>query len=178
MHQDENLETLDVVDENDKVIGSIARGNMMDLKTTTGRYLRVVEVFIQRPNGDIYLPRRSKNKKIAPGGLDISAAGHIMSGEPYSKACSREIKEETGIETSHEQLEFITKIPPSSHLFYFREVYLLRTDLVPRLSPEHREAIWVAPTKLMDFVKNDAPTKETLIEDIPYLIDYLQKKTN
>lgn len=172
----EDQELLDVVDENDKVIDTIARSDMMQLEQTPGRYLRAIDVFIQRPNGDIFLPRRALHKKIAPGGLDASASGHIASGETYDQACVREIFEETGLSVTMKDLILIGTIRPSKILFYFRKVYILRTDQIPKLSSEHTEGIWVAPETLADFVYNDVPTKQTLDDDIPLLVHYLQKE--
>ena len=63
MFEYEESELLDVVNDHDEVIDLIHRGDMMSLRDTPGRYLRVIEVFLQRSNGDIYLPRRSPHKK-------------------------------------------------------------------------------------------------------------------
>lgn len=175
MFDHEEQELLDVVNEKDEIVGQINRKDMMSLKERPGEYLHVIEIFLQRPNGDIYLPRRSPHKKIAPGGFDHSAAGHIMSGESYDKACIREVKEELGIDITPDELMFITKIPPSPQLFYFRMFYLLRTDKEPVLSPEHTEFMWVKPQDLEALVNNDVPTKETLYEDISLLVEYLDK---
>lgn len=174
MFASDDHEILDVVDINDKVVGTINRGDAMELRDTSDRYIRAVEMFIQRSNGDIYLPRRSKHKKIAPGGLDLSVAGHVNTGETYEEACIREIKEEVGIVTTINQLVFITKITPSESLLYFRGIYLFRTDIVPILSSEHTEAEWIQPDKLIERLQNDIPTKETLYEDIVVLLDYLK----
>jgi isopentenyldiphosphate isomerase len=173
MFESDNKEDLDVVNEKDEVIGQINRGDMMSLRDTSEQYIRAIDVFIQRSNGDIFLPRRSKEKKIAPGGYDFSAAGHLPRGESYTQACIREINEETGIIVDPQDLALITKFKPTPHLFYFRELYLLRTDQEPKLSAEHTEATWVKPENLEDTVRNDIPTKETLIESIPVLVDYL-----
>lgn len=175
MNDDQEL--LDVVDENDEIIGTIIRSDMMQLQQTPGRYLRAIDVFIQRSNGDIYLPRRALHKKIAPGGLDASASGHIPSGETYEQACIREIYEETGLSVTMDDLILIGTIRPSRILFYFRKVYVLRTDQAPRLSSEHTEAVWIAPQNLADTVYNDIPTKQTLDDDIPLLVHYLQKES-
>jgi isopentenyldiphosphate isomerase len=173
MFDSDDQEVLDVVNDHDEVIGTISRGDMMKLKETSNRFLRIVEIFIQRPNGDIYLPRRSMEKKIAPGGLDLSVAGHILSGESYEQACIREIKEEADIDANLNDITFIAKLDPTPNLFYFRVIYLLHTDMSPRLSPEHTEAKWIAPDKLEETVQKDVPTKETLYEDISVLVNFL-----
>lgn len=175
MNEDQKL--LDVVDENDEVIGTITRSDIMQLQQTPGRYLRAIDVFIQRSNGDLFLPRRASHKKIAPGGLDASASGHIASGESYEQACIREIYEETGLSVTMDDLILVGTIRPSQVLFYFRKLYLLRTDQSPSLSAEHTDAVWIAPDALADFVYNDIPTKQTLDDDIPLLVHYLQKES-
>lgn len=168
-------EILDVVNEDDEVIRQIPRRDILTLANESNSYLRAVELFIQRPNGDIYLPRRSKDKDIAPGGYDLSVAGHIFSGESYIQACVREIKEETGIDATPDDLKFIKRINPSPDLFYFRMLYLLRTDKIPTLSSEHAEFKWVKPSELDITIRADVPTKGTLIEDIPVLLTYLER---
>ena len=53
--------------------------------------------------------------------------------------------------------------------------YLLRTDREPALSPEHTEFAWVKPQDIEALVTNDVPTKETLYEDIPLLVEHLDR---
>lgn len=173
----EEKELLDVVNDNDEVVDTIHRGDMMSLKDTPERYLHVIELFLQRPNGDIYLPRRSAEKKIFPGSLDHSAAGHIMQGESYEQALVRETREELGIETSPDDFIFIKKFTPTDELFYFRNFYLLRTDKEPALSSEHTEAVWLPADQLQSFIKQDMPAKHTIYEDVPVLVDFLAQET-
>lgn len=175
MFEYEEWELLDVVNDKDEVIDVIHRRDIMSLRNSPGRYLHVVELFLQRSNGDIYLPRRSPDKKIFPGSLDHSAAGHINRGESYEDALVRETHEELGIKASPHEFIFIKKFSPSDDLFYFRQFYLLRTDIVPHLSPEHTEAIWLSPNQLQDFVRADVPAKRPMYEDIPVLVDFLAR---
>lgn len=172
MFEHEEQELLDIVNEHDKVIDSIHRRDMMRLRNISGHYLRVVEVFLQRPNGDIYLPRRSPEKKIFPGSLDHSAAGHINKGESYEEALVRETREELGIETTLADFIFIKKFKPTDELFYFRKFYLLCTDQEPKLSPEHTEAVWLSLDRIQEVVDRDVPAKHSLYEDIPVLLKY------
>lgn len=174
----EEYELLDIVDSTDHVIDTIRRSDMMSLRNTPGRYLRVIEVFLQRSNGDIYIPRRSSHKKIFPSSLDHSAAGHLMQGESYEAASVREVTEELGIITKKADYRHIKKFHPSSEIFYFREFYLLHSDTEPRLSSEHTHAYWVAPRALQEFIDHDIPAKQTIYQDIPALLQYLDKTTS
>lgn len=177
MFEHEEQELLDVVNESDEVVGSIYRGDIMSLNNTPGRYVRAVELFLQRPNGDIYLPRRSPEKKLFPSSLDHSAAGHMIKGESYEQALVRETKEELGIDVTPKDCVFIKKFTPTDEIFYFRKFYLLRTDKEPILSPEHVEATWIPPSQLQSFIENDLPTKHTMYEDIDALVDFLAQET-
>lgn len=178
MFEHEEQELLDIVDHSDTVVDSICRRDMMQLRNTPGRYLRVIEVFLQRPNGDIYLPRRSQHKKLFPGSLDHSAAGHMIQGESYSEALVRETHEELGIHAAPSDFIFIKKFSPSAELFYFRNFYLLRTTQKPQLSDEHTEAVWLPPDKLQAFLAQDVPAKHTLYEDISTLQEFLSRDTS
>lgn len=109
MLENEGEEILDIVDSNDQVIGTVRRKDYGSLPVN--QFIRFSEIFIQRPDGDIWLPRRSKTKKIAPGGLDMSAAGHVLSDETYEEAAIREIAEETGIAIESSRLQEISSLP-------------------------------------------------------------------
>lgn len=173
-HQQDALEILDVVDQHDSVIGTIRRGEIARLtQATQPPYIRFVEAFIQRPNGDVWLPRRSLGKSIAPGGLDLSVAGHVLAGESYEHACIREAAEEAGLRPTHHSLQLIRRFSPRPDAPYFRHLYLIQTTQEPTLSNEHTEASWVRPQDLESVLRHDVPTKDTFYEDIPALLEYL-----
>lgn len=58
----EDVEILDLVDDNDKVIGQIKRADAYDLKYETG-HLRASEVFIVNSEGKLWIPVRTAHKK-------------------------------------------------------------------------------------------------------------------
>lgn len=58
----------------------------------------VIHVHIYNSKGEIYLQKRSKNKKIQPGKWDTAVGGHIVYGEPENEALVREAWEEAGVE--------------------------------------------------------------------------------
>ena len=83
-------EVFDVVDAEDRVIGSNLRGEIHRL----GLKHRAIHIFWRRPDGRICLQRRSFAKDNCPGLLSSSCAGHVDSGEAYHTAARRELREE------------------------------------------------------------------------------------
>ncbi|MBI5571010.1 MAG: NUDIX domain-containing protein [Desulfomonile tiedjei] len=86
-------EILEVVDEDDCVIGTATRAEIH----RKGLLHRSVHLFIFNSSGRIYLQRRSALKDRHPLKLDSSAAGHVDPGESYATTAVRELEEELGI---------------------------------------------------------------------------------
>ena len=86
------VEYLDIVDENDKVIGRDTRKNVHD----NYRIHRGVHVFVVDRQDRILIQRRSMKKDYYPGYLDISVGAQVSSGETYEAAGRRELLEELG----------------------------------------------------------------------------------
>ncbi len=85
-------EYLDIVNENDKIIGKDTRENVH----VNHQIHRGVHVFVMNSKGQILIQKRSKNKSDRPGYLDASAGGQVLSGETYKQAALREPTEELG----------------------------------------------------------------------------------
>lgn len=86
-------EIVDIVDENDNVIGSINR-----LDEIYGKHiLRSASVFVLNSKDEILLQLRSKTSPKYPLHWDMSGAGHVDSGESYENCAKRELLEEIGI---------------------------------------------------------------------------------
>ncbi len=86
-------ELMDVVDENDIVIGTAERSEIYSQKLRH----RIVHVFLADADGKFCLQLRSKTMSFAPGHWAPSAGGHVKSGETYKEAALRELEEELGI---------------------------------------------------------------------------------
>lgn len=97
---------LNIVDENDKIIGEDTRENIHE----KGLIHREIAVWIFNDNNEILFQKRSLKKDSHPGLLAASCAGHVEIGDDYEKAALREIKEETGIEAAKEDLIFLGKL--------------------------------------------------------------------
>jgi len=73
-------EFLDLVDEDDNVIGQKKRSEVYAEHFSN---FRVVNAFVINSKGEILIPRRTADKRIFPLCLDMSMGGHVESGESY-----------------------------------------------------------------------------------------------
>lgn len=91
MTQDELFE---IFDEHDSITGTAWRSECHGNPKLIHRTAHVV---IYHPDGRILLQRRSMNKDIQPGKWDTAVGGHVMPGETYEQAATREMAEELGL---------------------------------------------------------------------------------
>ena len=90
----EEIEYLDLVDENDNVIGKEDRNIIYKNNL---RNFRVINIIIFTSDNKIIVPKRSSNRRVFPNCYDCSVGGHVSSGETYEQVAYRELKEELGI---------------------------------------------------------------------------------
>ncbi|MDA2935925.1 NUDIX domain-containing protein [Patescibacteria group bacterium AH-259-L05] len=83
-------EYIDLVDEHDNVIGKKKRSEIYAKNLSN---FRVVDAFIINSKKEIWIPRRTVNKRIFPLCLDTSMGGHVETGETYEHAFKREMRE-------------------------------------------------------------------------------------
>jgi isopentenyldiphosphate isomerase len=86
------IEYLDVVDENDHIIGKNTRDNIHKFR----KIHRGVHVLVINSEGEILVQKRSNSRRFYPGYLDTSVGGHPLSKESYEAAAVRETKQELG----------------------------------------------------------------------------------
>ena len=125
-------EIFDVVDERDEVIGQRPRSEIHRLKLNH----RAVHVLVFNSRGELFLQKRSMKKDCFPGVWDSSASGHLSAGESYDACCSRELREEIGLEpaTPPERLFKVAARPETGHEFVW--VYRCVADGPFTLDPE------------------------------------------
>jgi len=104
------MQELNIVDENDKVIGKDTRKNIHK----NGLLHREIHVWIYNKNGEILFQRRAKTKDTYPNLLDASVGGHVEIGDDYLTTAVKELEEETGIKADPKNLIYITKMRRSS----------------------------------------------------------------
>jgi isopentenyldiphosphate isomerase len=102
--KDDQNELFVVVDEEDNILEYRTRYDCHHDKSLIHRAVGIVVV---NAKGEILLQRRSMNKDIDGGKLDVAASGHVGKGESYEEAATREMKEEIGIEAD---LTFVKKM--------------------------------------------------------------------
>lgn len=114
-------EYLDIVDENDNVIGKDLRDNIY--AKGLDHDIRVINIFVFNSAGKLLLPKRAMNRRIFPGCFDFSCGEHVVSGEDYYQAAKRGLEEELGIK-SVELIE-LGKLTPKNGVSCFMKVYKL-----------------------------------------------------
>ncbi|NUP36637.1 MAG: NUDIX domain-containing protein [Streptomyces sp.] len=130
-------EILDIVDENDQVIGQSPRGEAY------AKGLRHRCVFIQARDAEdrLFVHRRTPTKLVFPSLYDMWVGGVVGAGESYEDAALREAEEELGV----------SGLPSPRFLFKFlyddgagrtwwSAVYEVRCELP--VSPQVEEVAW------------------------------------
>ncbi|MFF7490992.1 NUDIX hydrolase [Streptomyces luteogriseus] len=130
-------EILDIVDENDRVVGQCPRGEVY----ARGLRHRCVFIRARDAEGRIFVHRRTPTKLVFPSLHDMFVGGVVGAGESYDEAALREAEEELGV----------SGLPQPSHLFTFlyddgsgrtwwSAVYEVRCALPVR--PQAEEVAW------------------------------------
>ncbi len=130
-------EVLDVVDNQDNVIGQATR------KECHKQFLRhrTVQILVFDMQGRIFVQKRSRKKDVFPGLYEASCSGHVQAGEAYRQAAVRELAEELGItHQEHELKELFTfklRAKPENEII---TQFSLRCTCVGQLQKEEVES--------------------------------------
>ncbi|MBU1092137.1 NUDIX domain-containing protein [Patescibacteria group bacterium] len=98
-----NEEILDIVDENDQIIGQEPRTAVH----SQGLKHREVHVWFFNNKGQVLFQIRSKNVETSAGLLDATVGGHVDLGNTYLQSAVKEAKEEAGLDIKEENLIFL-----------------------------------------------------------------------
>ena len=90
-----NSEWLDIVNENDMIIGKAPRNEIYQKRLMH----RIVHVLIFNDEGEMAMQLRSKKKSFCPLHWSTTVGGHVQTGENYEQAALREYQEELGTVT-------------------------------------------------------------------------------
>lgn len=155
------VEILDLVDENDQVFDTLPRDEIYanDLK-----HIRVIELFIRNKDGKLWIPIRGLHKRIAPGGFDVGAGGHVEHGESYEEALRKEVGEVLFWNIDEFKVVQLGKYGPKDGLNTVSMVCEIETGLEPTLNPEDfTSAEWITPSDLAIEITEGHPAKSNLL---------------
>ncbi|MEU8578260.1 NUDIX domain-containing protein [Streptomyces asoensis] len=132
-------EILDIVDENDVVVGRSPRGRAY----AEGLRHRCVFVRARDAEGRIFVHRRTAQKLVFPSLYDMFVGGVVGAGETYDEAALREAEEELGV-SGLPRPEFLFKFLYDGGVAgsWWSAVYEVRCDLPVR--PQVEEVAWHA----------------------------------
>lgn len=156
------VEWLDLVNEWDEVVGQVTRDEAWARRLP----VRVVNAFLVNPRGELWIPRRTLQKRMFPGCLDMSVGGHVERGESYEAAFHRETWEELNLDLETVPWREIAAFSPfGTPLSAFMRVYEIRSDTAPSFNPDDfSEAFWLTPADLLARIDAGDPAKGDLAE--------------
>lgn len=175
------MEYLDILDENGNKTGEVKLKKEVHDK---GLWHRTVHVWFLNSKGELLLQLRGV-KDAYPDYWDISAAGHIISGDDSIGSAIKETKEELGIALIPKQIEFLGTVKISVVLnngtYYnneYNDVYLVKSDLNPTefkfIDGEVKEVKWIPWVELKKWVTEKRADLVPHPEEYTILFKYLE----
>lgn len=154
-------EYLDLVDEDDQVIGSALRSNVYKERLSN---FRTVNGLIVNSKGQLWIPRRQIDKRVAPNALDFSIGEHLESGESYVTAFRRGASEELRINIEAARHRLLGKLTPDNGVSSYMQVYEISSDFDPDYNQsDFSVGTWMFPDELRTLIENGTPAKSDLI---------------
>ena len=174
---DEPDEVLDLVDDQDRVIGTVVREEVETKLLELPGNVRAADCFMVNSQGKIWVPRRVSTKRVAPNGLDFSAGEHVKSGETYVQGMVRGFQEELNMTVTPEQLEQVGVVNlryTASKIPYIEAIFVYHGDKIPDYNKDDFVSNeWIAPEELRRRLQAGEPAKRNLIVALEY---YIQAK--
>jgi len=158
-------EFLDLVDDNDNVIGKKKRSEIYSEHLSN---FRVINAFLVNSSGKLWIPRRTATKRVFPLCLDMSLGGHVESGETYEDAFRRELEEELNLRVEDINFSELGKLIPKKHgVSAFMKVYEIKSDTTPNFNKgDFIEYFWLSPSELFKKLESGDKSKD----DLPKLV--------
>jgi len=133
-------ELLDIVDEQDRVVGQAPRG----VAYADGLRHRCTFILATAADGRIFVHRRTPGKLVFPSHYDMFVGGVVGAGEDYDTAALREAEEElgvTGLPAPEPLFRFLYR-DPQRRLEWWSAVYRVTTP--EEVAPQPEEVAWHA----------------------------------
>ncbi|WP_330318340.1 NUDIX hydrolase [Streptomyces platensis] len=131
-------EILDVVDENDQVVGQAPRGETYARRMRT----RSAFVLVRDAEDRIFVHRRTPRKLVFPAHYDMFVGGVVGAGETYDQAALREAEEELGVQGLAQPEPLFKFLYETAEHSWWSAVYQVRCTLPA--APQESEIDWSA----------------------------------
>ena len=160
MPYDDTQELFYLVDENDRVLGSIKRG---EAHADPNKIHRSVGILLI-DNDRLLLQQRSIHKDIDPELWSMSVSGPVTFGQEYEEAAKREAEEELGLKKI--SLKYLGKFliktdREKEYSTYFEAHFTEKEKIIPDPT-EVQRVEWVPLTQLRQFTQKHQLTSWTL----------------
>jgi isopentenyldiphosphate isomerase len=176
------MEYLDILDSKGNKTGVI---QSYDEAHKLGLVHRSVHVWVVNNNKEILLQKRNATRQAYPNYWDISASGHISSGETSRDAATKEALEEIGLVVRSEELVLIGVV--EEHIVLnggsyvsneFQDIYVVMlnedsSDFVIGLD-EVSEIKWVSDSLLRNMVSDRSVLVVPHEEEYRILLSYIE----
>ncbi len=131
---DETDEPVERVDERDRVLAVVERGEAV----RRGWLHRVATTVCRDRRGRVLVYRRPENASRFPGHHEVSFGGAVRVGESYEQAAARELAEELGVHVPVRLL--FTFLCRGAIAPYWLAVH--EAELTAEVTPDPREVAW------------------------------------
>lgn len=130
-------ELLDLVDERDRVIGTVRKG---PTERDPSLYHREIAILIHRGH-ELLWQLRGSSKTVMPLTWDLACAGHVGAGDEPQAAAHRELREELGFDVELTALERRLVREPRETYFAYVFAGAAPNGLEPVLDPDEVAAV-------------------------------------
>lgn len=129
-------EVLDIVDEQDRVIGQAPRSEVYARRLRH----RCAFVLVHDTAGRVFVHRRTARKLVFPSLYDMFVGGVLGAGESYHEAALREAEEELGVSGLPAPVPLFTFLYETPEHTWWSGVYQVRWD--GPVHPQPEEVAW------------------------------------
>ena len=174
-------EIFDVLDENGEFTNQVEIREECHKK---GLWHKAVVVFIlSMDNKKVLLQQRSATKKLWPNLWDLTAGGHVLTGELGYQSAIRETKEEIGIDITKSDLEFIgasrsENISGNIINRHFNEYYIVHKDLdindIVLQEDEVQDIKWIDKDEVISRINDNYRDLTDKVGCWKYLLKYFE----
>ena len=166
------MERIDLYDENRVFSGKIInRGE----EIPKGLYKLSVHIWVVNKKGDIYIQKRTPNRKKFPN-LWENPGGGVLSGETTEEAIVREYKEELNRSLIKKDFKLIKTIKREKD---FADIFIVEEDFeikdLTLQKEEVAEAKWVTLEEINKMIQNNEFVP-TIYDSLNPFLEYLENK--